>query len=116
VAQRAPHISAIPTPPLVKDIDWKDQEVHHIFAQQTLRDRYSRTLPFDETANVTLISSKANEWIADRDPSDYELRRNDPMLLIKHFVPSDENLWKVENYELFLAERPKLIIQSLQEI
>mgnify|MGYP001122433233 CR=1 FL=1 len=110
--------STVPTPPFIKDLDWDDIEVHHVFPQQALKDSYSGKSSPDDTANITLISSGANESIGDRNPSDYldELQSYDRMFLTKHFVPLEKNLWKVENYDAFLEARRERILQSLREL
>ena len=44
----------------------------------------------------------ADEWLADKD-ADY---------LDMHLIPNDPDLWKLENYETFVDEREKLILEK----
>jgi hypothetical protein len=72
----------------------------------------------DDFANITVISSRANEKIGDELPSRYlkELYEKDPELLRRHFIPIDHELWNINNYEKFLEERRKLILEAFQRL
>lgn len=56
------------------------------------------------------MSSKANEKIKSRRPADYlkNIYEEDPEPLKRHFVPTEKELWDVDNY-VFLEKRRELI-------
>jgi hypothetical protein len=51
-------------------------------------------------------------------PSSYlkELCEKDPELLRRHLVPTDDELWDLDNYEEFLRERRRLISEALHRL
>lgn len=98
-------------------------QVDHIFPQSALRKvklenpksgrkdllRYNRSAR-DQLANCMLLSRKENgaggksnilpvEWFADKD-ADY---------LKRHLIPTDSELWEMDQFEDFLEERKRLI-------
>lgn len=75
------------------------------------------TEKFDEIGNCMLLSANENgaagksditpeEWFKDKDDSYFEM----------HLIPKDRNLLKVENYEKFIEEREKLIIEKFKTL
>jgi len=90
-------------------------EYHHIFPRTLLDtmniDRYVR----DEMANIALLSQKANRKILKRPPSDY-LLEIEPSRLTAQYIPMDSNLWRLDKYYEFLAERRKLLAAAMNEI
>lgn len=103
-----------------------EPQVDHIFPQsllKTIKDlnldtkrmsimRYKQ--PFrDQLANMMLLTrsengasgkwdTSAEDWFTTKDKAYFDL----------HLIPQDPNLWKLENYELFLEERKKLILKK----
>jgi hypothetical protein len=73
--------------------------------------------PRNDMANITLISEKTYEKKAE-EPSKYlrNLYRADPALLKMHFVPSDETVWRLENYPEFPRQRRQLILQECRRL
>ena len=55
--------------------------------------------------------------ISDRAPIDYfpEIQKKYPTALESHWIPMNQELWKVENYLTFLEERRKLLAQAANE-
>lgn len=107
-------LSRLPTIPLLGELEPRELQVHHIFPKDVLENVGKESLA-DHPANITVISGRANERIRNKPPSRYlkELLERDPELLEKHLVPINEDLWRVENYEEFLKERAKLILQAI---
>jgi len=106
-----------PTVPFIGELRPTELQVHHIFPRDVLEVAGMDHL-IDDFANITVISSRANEKIGDELPSRYlkELYEKDPELLRRHFIPIDHELWNVDNYEKFLEERRKLILEAFQSL
>jgi hypothetical protein len=107
-------LSRKPTIPLIGEVNSRELQIHHIFPKDVL-EKVGKDQFVDDVANITIISNKANERISNKPPSDYlkELHKADPELLSKHFVPTDEKLWNINDYEEFLKERRKLILEYI---
>jgi hypothetical protein len=105
------------TVPLIGELRPTELQVHHIFPRDVL-EAVGKDHLIDDFANITVISSRANEKIGDELPSRYlkELYVKDPELLRRHFIPMDHELWNVDNYEKFLEERGKLILEAFQRL
>ena len=110
-------LSQRPAIPLIGEVNPKDLQIHHIFPRDLL-ERVGKDQFVDDFANITVISSKANERIGNSSPSQYlkELYEEDPELLKKHFIPTDKELWDINNYEQFLEERRKLILKHVTSL
>lgn len=88
-----------------------DYEEHHIIPRSLLKKAdYEYTL-IDDTANIAFLTEKANRKISNSPPEKY-LASIDRAKLEKQFVPLDTNLWKIENYESFLHQRRKIIVEA----
>ena len=90
--------------------------IHHIFLKDFLEKSELRDL-WDDVANITVISRRANESIGNGKPEEYlkELYEKDSELLEEHFIPLDKKLWKIRNYDKFLKERRALIAKAIEE-
>ena len=89
-----------------------DYEEHHIIPRSLLKKSdYEYTL-IDDTANIAFLTEKANRKISSSSPEKY-LASIDLAKLEKQFVPLDKNLWKIENYEHFLQQRRKTIVEAV---
>lgn len=102
---------------------------HHIFPQALLyRAKAKGGAGFDagntaqkqlvnEIANRAYLTADSNWGTSDTPPSVYlpEIERKFPGSLAKQFIPDDPELWKVERFEDFLAQRRKLIAANLNE-
>ena len=94
-------------------------ERHHIFPKAFLRKKYDPSHSIqknliNEIANNVLITQKSNIKILDRDPAEY-LPEIDAEQLRKQFVPTDVALYTLDNYELFLVKRRKLIADGINQ-
>jgi len=108
-------------------------QVDHIFPQSILRSikdanpetgkrniMHYRAEQRDQIANCMLLTAQENgfssknatpptDWFArSRFTSDEEHRN----YLNMHLIPNDPELWKLENFELFIEERKKLIVNK----
>jgi hypothetical protein len=104
-------------PKKVVDIPEKELSEHHIFPRVVLKKSgYDEEL-WNDVGNITLISKTANEKFKE-EPLSYlkKLKEADPAFLELHFVPTDENLWRIENYEEFLKRRRQLILQACKTL
>jgi|Deesub1362B_J571_1020462.scaffolds.fasta_scaffold01718_5 uncharacterized protein with ParB-like and HNH nuclease domain len=70
----------------------------------------------DQIANLMLLSAEENrdekkdkspqEWLRDKDDEYFEI----------HLIPKDGELWKIENFEKFIEERKKLIVDKFKKM
>jgi hypothetical protein len=102
--------------------------VDHIFPQSKLREvkeinpetgkkvmKYKQK-DRDQIANLMLLSAEENrdekkdksldEWLKDKDDKYFEI----------HLIPKDKELWNIENFEKFVEERRKLIVNKFKEM
>lgn len=92
-------------------------EVHHIFPKALLyRHNYPRQ-DVNALANFTFLTQETNLYVTDRDPAEYleEFIQKNPGAVESHWIPMDRNLWKVENYQDFLAARRELLAKAAND-
>lgn len=92
-------------------------QVHHIFPKKLLYENgYSRP-EANAIANFTFITQDANLQISASEPSKYleEIEAKYPGAVESHWMPTDRELWKVENYRDFLAVRRELLAKAANE-
>lgn len=88
--------------------------VHHIFPKHLLyKAGYSRA-QVNAVANFTFLTRDTNLLVSDRNPAEYLARFADmhPDVVASHWIPMDRRLWKIENYEEFLAVRRQLLADA----
>lgn len=97
---------------------------HHIFPRSVLTDNgydtgksQSDKKRVNEIANRVPLTKSGNLEIFAKPPSKYlpVVREKYPGALESLFVPLNEELWKVENYEEFLEERRRLIVRGINQ-
>lgn len=68
-----------------------------------------------ELTNRAILTQVANRTKSDSNASDYlsAVKAKFPKALELQCIPQDENLWKIENYELFLEERRKMLARQI---
>lgn len=97
-------------------------EVHHIFPTSRLYkegglDSTNRAdiARANEIANLAFLTKEANLKASDNLPSIYLPRvlEKYPPALRNQFVPEDPRLWGINNYDIFLEERRKLIADGI---
>lgn len=94
-------------------------QMHHIFPKAFLYKKLNSSNSIhkamvNEISNMALITQQSNMDILDKDPALY-LTQIDSEQLRKQFVPTDSNLYSIENYEAFLEERRKLLCNGLNK-
>ncbi len=89
-------------------------ELHHIFPKNLLyKAGYSRP-DVNALANFTFLTKATNLEVTNRDPAEYipAYEAKHPGALASHWIPMDPELWRIENYPEFLAERRKLLADA----
>jgi len=86
-------------------------EVHHIFPKAQLYKLKHKKPEVNALANFCFLTKETNLNISNRLPEDYfpEVEENHPGALASQWIPSDPELWKIENYHAFLEERKTLL-------
>jgi len=114
-----------------KPVDWMTGEPlvgsyelqsHHIFPKSRLYDEYDsghsahRKL-VNEIANRAFLTPETNQKLGDTLPEEYlpEVKDRHPDALPSQFIPDNEELWKVENYEDFLAKRREKLATAIND-
>lgn len=92
---------------------------HHIFPKAFLYKKLNSSNSIhkalvNEISNMSFITQQSNIEILASDPAIY-LPKIDQMQLRKQFVPTNEELYTIENYQLFLEERRKLLCNGLNK-
>lgn len=97
-------------------------EYDHIFAYANLRDseyfdmndRFDEALAHEFT-NRAILTSTENRTKSAKETTVYlsEIKENFPNALKLQCIPENEELWKIENYILFLEKRRELISEKL---
>ena len=110
----APHFAPLSELDSSAGLQW-----HHIFPKDVLQ-KQRQDLgkgAANSFGNLVLITAEANQAIGNREPSDYMVELSQSTgVLESQWVPTDPDLWKVENYELFLAERRRLMANAANEL
>lgn len=98
----------------------KDLAKHHIFPKDYLDENLNPEDPetketlINNLSNITFIHKDINAEIEDKSPEDYLPSYID--CAQKHFIPSDKNLWKLEQYQTFLEYRIRQIYSAAKEL
>ena len=89
-------------------------EVHHIFPKARLYKCGLRLSHVHSLANYCFLTKGTNLSIRDRLPEEYfaEIEEQHPGALASQWIPSDRNLWKIENYFYFLEARRELLARE----
>jgi len=92
-------------------------EVHHIFPKSKLYEYGYEKPQVNAIANFTFLTKESNLAISNKDPLDYlmEVQKNHPGTLETHWIPTDPELWKIENYLSFLTARKDLLAKSTND-
>lgn len=93
-------------------------ESHHIFPTAILKKHgyagREHSKIRNEAANRAFLTQKANRKISARAPADYlpVVQHDFPGALQAQAIPLNQDLWNVENFELFLADRQRLLAEA----
>lgn len=90
-------------------------EVHHIFPKSQLYKRNIRKSEVNALANFCFLTKDTNLDISDRLPEAYfpEIEKAHPGALPSQWIPADRDLWKIENFRLFLEARKRLLADEV---
>lgn len=100
--------------------DYYSIQSHHIFPQSVLyKHGYDSLNHLDkkkvnEIANRAFITRDSNYEASNKEPATY-LKEIPKDYLEKHMIPTNEQLWEVDNYELFIETRRKVIADAINE-
>ncbi len=92
-------------------------EVHHVFPKALLYKHGYGIAEVNALANFTFLTKETNLEISDRAPVDYlpTYLAKHPGAVESHWIPSEPELWKVENYEQFLEARRELLAAAAND-
>ena len=87
--------------------DHTNLEMHHIFPRAYLRRNGVSANDANNIGNIAFQTRETNRAISDRPPEEYmpEVAESWPGTLESQWVPTDPELWRVENCHRFLEER-----------
>lgn len=92
-------------------------EVHHIFPKDILYRAGKSKSIVNSLANYAFLTKETNLEISNRNPEEYMAyySQKQPGALESNWIPIDPELWKVENYEVFLQKRRELLAKGANE-
>ena len=92
-------------------------EVHHIFPKDILYKAGKSKAIVNSLANYAFLTKETNLEISNRRPEEYMAyySQKQPGALESNWIPIDPELWKVENYEVFLQKRRELLAKGANE-
>ena len=89
-------------------------EVHHIFPKAQLYKLNYHRAEVNAVSNFCFLTKDTNLNISDRLPVEYfpKVEEKHPGALASQWIPSDPELWKIENYRDFLEARKILLAEE----
>ena len=92
-------------------------EVHHIFPKDVLYKAGKTKSIVNSLANYAFLTKDTNLEILNKRPEEYMpyYAQKQPGALESNWIPLDPELWKVENYEVFLQKRRELLAKGANE-
>jgi len=93
-------------------------EVHHIFPKAQLYKANVGRAKVNALANFCFLTKGTNLEISDTRPEVYfpEIEKRHPGALASQWVPMDEDLWRIENFDRFLEARRKLLADEANRV
>jgi len=91
-------------------------QFHHIFPKSLLKGMEKSKV--NDICNLAFIGGATNRKISNKLPEEYLPRvvdKGGEEALLRQCVPTDPQLWKIEEYEKFLKERRKLVVKRLND-
>lgn len=88
--------------------------LHHIFPKSLLYQHgYSRPA-VNALGNFTFLTQETNLDVSNKPPADYlpQYLEKHPGTIESHWIPTDPELWKIENYYTFLDRRRELLAEA----
>lgn len=98
--------------------DHTNLEMHHIFPRAYLRRNEVSANDINNIGNIAFQTRETNRTIGMRTPSEYmpEVMERWPATLESQWVPTDPELWRVENYKEFLEQRRLLLADAANRL
>ena len=98
--------------------DHTNLEMHHIFPRAYLRRNEVSANDINNIGNIAFQTRETNRMIGMRNPSEYmpEVMERWPGTLESQWVPTDPELWRVENYHEFLEQRRLLLADAANQL
>ena len=98
--------------------DHTNLELHHIFPRAYLRRHGISANDTNNLGNIAFQTRETNRALGARAPSEYmpEVASNWPGSLESQWIPTDPELWEVENYHHFLDARRRLLADAANEM
>lgn len=87
---------------------------HHIFPKNFFKKSNFDSKEINDIANIAFLTQQANVEILDSDPLLY-LSKIDKRRLDDQFVPTYQEMWKIDRYDDFCNERRRLIAMAINE-
>lgn len=91
---------------------------HHIFPKSLLKERGFETGEINEIANMAFITGQTNRRISNKEPDEYLpdiVKKQGRATLESQRVPISPELWKLDNYRLFLVARREALAQCMND-
>ncbi len=96
------------------------KEFHHIFPKAFLTKKSIEIQKVNSMCNFCFLPADANKTITNREPADYIFNlvphKQYAKILQSNLMPLKKEIYSDNNYDEFLAQRARLIIQSLDVI
>lgn len=104
--------------PLSMDLLNSPLELHHIFPKSRLYGLGRNRRDVNTLANFAFLVKGTNSSIGNRWPADYlaEAESKYAGVLESQWIPKDPELWKPENYDLFLQKRREHLTRSANHL
>lgn len=98
--------------------DHTNLEMHHIFPRAYLRRHGISANDTNNLGNIAFQTRETNRAIGSRPPAEYmpEVVASWPGALESQWIPTDPELWQVENYHRFLDARRRLLAATANEM
>ena len=98
--------------------DHTNLEMHYIFPKAYLRRNGVSAKDTNNMGNIAFQTRETNRAIGSSPPAEYmpKVAEDWPGALESQWIPTNPELWQVENYHLFLAERQKLLANVANEM
>ena len=89
-------------------------QIHHIFPKALLYEHDFGQREVNAIVNFTFLTQETNLEVLRQNPEKYipAYEKKFPGIMASHWIPMDPELWKVENYHEFLAERRRLLADA----
>jgi len=91
-------------------------EMHHIHPRSLLKRKGYHSKDYDDLSNIVFLSQRANRAVRNSEPYDYIRQfKIDKERMESQFVPLDEELWRIENFDKFIKVRRKNIKDAMNQ-